>query len=98
MRVGTRLGRPLPPDDVLGLSDEVRTLARRTQDSASEIDSMIAQLQAAADDQSHLSRQISDLAERIRELSDLSNQDAGALNSMSQNSIKLAQRLQDISR
>tara|TARA_R110001583_G_scaffold187525_1_gene348893 strand:+ start:3419 stop:3598 length:180 start_codon:yes stop_codon:yes gene_type:complete len=59
---------------------------------------MIAQLQAAADDQSHLSRQISDLAERIRELSDLSNQDAGALNSMSQNSIKLAQRLQDISR
>ncbi|WP_320819445.1 hypothetical protein [Thalassolituus sp.] len=73
-------------------------MARRTQDSASEIDSMIAQLQAAADDQSHLSRQISDLAERIRELSDLSNQDAGALNSMSQNSIKLAQRLQDISR
>ncbi|WP_300426505.1 hypothetical protein [uncultured Thalassolituus sp.] len=40
---------------------------------------------------------ISSLAERIRKLSDQSNQDASALNTMSQNSIQLAQRLQEIS-
>jgi len=129
------------------VADEVRTLAQRTQESASEIDNMILQLQSAAneavkvidqsqsmsdqsieqsatakqhfddivhafgritnktdtiaataDTQAQLSQKISDLAQRIRELSDQSNQDAGSLNTMSENSIKLAKRLQEISR
>lgn len=53
---------------------------------------------ATAGEQATLSQKISDLAQRIRELSDQSSQDAGALNAMSQNSIQLAQRLHDISR